>query len=246
YLENSPDKAADASFGPISTPLFQSFDRRTGTQVDPSVIPLLNVVSTSTAPHSVSPPIIDVSKHGGPDHTAEGAGGQEGPQALEHVDILAQRALAHDHINLSSSDDAFFPTMGNEIEKKLFTLFPNLTTSLIHMLRAQVVNLRAMISYGVTPAGQLRHNSSKLDILRSLLNYAFSYPFYCQTSKQLSLELTNLKEEHEKLQEECHDRCNKNKKLKSNESMSSQVKKLRGQLAKAKGAFAQTSSELSC
>ncbi|GKA43297.1 hypothetical protein Tco_0736021 [Tanacetum coccineum] len=31
----------------------------------------------------------------------------------------------HDHENLSSDDDAFFPTMGDEIEKKLFPLVPS-------------------------------------------------------------------------------------------------------------------------
>ncbi|GJV15899.1 retrovirus-related pol polyprotein from transposon TNT 1-94 [Tanacetum coccineum] len=45
----------------------------------------------------------------------------------DHVDALAHSALGHDHdhANLSSSDDdAFFPTTGDEIMKKLFPLVP--------------------------------------------------------------------------------------------------------------------------
>ncbi|GKA43298.1 hypothetical protein Tco_0736022 [Tanacetum coccineum] len=41
--------------------------------------------------------------------------------------LVIQSALGHDHDheNLSSDDDAFFPTMGDEIEKKLFPLVPS-------------------------------------------------------------------------------------------------------------------------
>ncbi|GJS62493.1 hypothetical protein Tco_0657277 [Tanacetum coccineum] len=45
-------------------------------------------------------------------------------QGYEHVEMIAQSALGHDrdHDDLYSDDQAFFPTMGDEIKKKLFPL----------------------------------------------------------------------------------------------------------------------------
>ncbi|GJZ78892.1 hypothetical protein Tco_0643729 [Tanacetum coccineum] len=80
-------------------------------------------VSTSHAPNAPSYFDDDAEQGTGSTDAAEEAHVDEAHRAAGHIDLLGQSALGHDN-GLPSDDDFSFPTLGQEIELKLFPLTP--------------------------------------------------------------------------------------------------------------------------
>ncbi|GJV37510.1 hypothetical protein Tco_1409987, partial [Tanacetum coccineum] len=166
-------------------------------------------------------------------------------QGFEHVEMLAQSALGHDrdHDDLYSDDQAFFPTMGDEIEKKLFPLEeweqPHAPTDSIlqkEIIKDPIVCKNAL-NRTLTPAELVKVEgmspielSDRISVLTALI---------ISHGPKLNVQYTSLAHQlldfKQRLRTKWQRLTSRNKKLKkSNESLSDMVKKLNDQLVEAK------------